>query len=243
MRQTENPGHLPEFTPADCRPSDHDRIFPALTCTYVRSRDSEALRRQTELEVSLDAETAELTEATLMARARDGDASAFGELVHRYMRRAYFASLGLVGSHDDALDLSQEAFTRALRASSRLDPERPFYPWLYGILRRLCLNHLRDGRSQRAKLAEAGAWLEDEAQARAASSNPSHAVERDELRRRVATAIESLPPIQREVLVLREFEGLHYREIAELLEIPEGTVMSRLYAARNGLAAALGDDL
>ena len=67
--------------------------------------------------------------------------------------------------------------------------------------------------------------------------------ERDELRRRLATAIESLPPIQREVLVLREFEGLRYREIADLLEIPEGTVMSRLYAARNGLAVALGDDL
>ena len=230
-------------TPAACRPPDPDRIFPALTCTSIRSRDSEALRRQTELEVSLDAETAELTEATLVARARDGDASAFGELVRQHMRRAYFASLGLVGSHDDALDLSQEAFTRALRASSRLDPERPFYPWLYGILRRLCLNHLRDGRSRRAKLAEAGAWLEDEAQERAASSNPSRAVERDELRRRVATAIESLPPIQREVLVLREFEGLRYGEIAELLEIPEGTVMSRLYAARNGLAAALGDDL
>jgi RNA polymerase sigma-70 factor (ECF subfamily) len=52
-----------------------------------------------------------------------------------------------------------------------------------------------------------------------------------------------LPPIQREVLVLREFEGLRYREIADLLEVPEGTVMSRLYAARHGLAAALGDDL
>ena len=198
---------------------------------------------QTELEVFLDAETAELTEATLMARARDGDASAFGELVRRNMRRAYFASLGLVGSHDDALDLSQEAFTRALRASSRLDPERPFYPWLYGILRRLCLNYLRDGSSRQAKLDEAGAWLEVEAQERAVDSNPARAAERDELRRRVATAIESLPPNQREVLVLREFEGLRYQEIAELLEIPEGTVMSRLYTARKGLAAALGDDL
>jgi len=228
---------------ATCRPSDPDRIFPALTCTSVCGRDSDVLPWQTELEVFLDAETAELTEATLMARARDGDASAFGELVRRNMRRAYFASLGLVGSHDDALDLSQEAFTRALRASSRLDPERPFYPWLYGILRRLCLNHLRDGSSRQAKLAEAGAWLEVEAQERAVDSNPARAAERDELRRRVATAIESLPPNQREVLVLREFEGLRYQEIAELLEIPEGTVMSRLYAARNGLAAALGDDL
>jgi RNA polymerase sigma-70 factor (ECF subfamily) len=209
----------------------------------LRKSDGGSTLSQTELEASLNAERAELTEATLMSRARDGDAHAFGELVRRHMRRAYFASLGLVGSHDDALDLSQEAFTRALNASSKLDPERPFYPWLYGILRRLCLNHLRDGRSRQAKLAEAGAWLQDEARERASGADPSRAAERDELRRRLATAIESLPPIQREVLVLREFEGLRYREIAELLEIPEGTVMSRLYAARNGLAAALGDDL
>ena len=210
---------------------------------FIRNRDDGPPPPQIEREASLGAERAELTEATLMMRARDGDSSAFGELVRRNMRRAYFACLGLVGSHDDALDLSQEAFTRALKASSRLDPERPFYPWLYGILRRLCLNHLRDGRSRRAKLAEAGAWLQDEARDRASGTNPSRAAERDELRRRLATAIESLPPIQREVLVLREFEGLRYREIAELLEIPEGTVMSRLYAARQGLAAALGDDL
>ena len=242
-RCREGPGRASCCGGATCRSSDHDRIFLAFRCSSVRNRDSGSLWRQTGLEVSLDAETAELTEATLMTRARDGDVSAFGELVRRNMRRAYFASLGLVGSHDDALDLSQEAFTRALRASSKLDPERPFYPWLYGILRRLCLNHLRDGSSRKAKLAEAGAWLEDEARDRASQSNPAHAAERAELRQRVATAIETLPPIQREVLVLREFEGLRYREIADLLEVPEGTVMSRLYAARHGLAAALGDDL
>ncbi len=210
---------------------------------FIRNRDGEDLPPHTEREGSLGAERAELTEATLMLRARDGDTNAFGELVRRHMRRAYFASLGLVGSHDDALDLSQEAFARALRASAKLDPDLPFYPWLYRILRRLCLNHLRDGRSRRAKLAQAGTWLQDEARERAAASDPSRAVQREELRRSLAAAIETLPPIQREVLVLREFEELRYREIAELLEIPEGTVMSRLYAARQGLAAALGEDL
>ncbi|MFO7588696.1 MAG: RNA polymerase sigma factor [Gemmatimonadota bacterium] len=177
-----------------------------------------------------------------MARARNGDAAAFGELVRRHMRRAYLVSLGLVGSHEDALDLSQEAFARALRASRTLDPERPFYPWLYGILRRLCLNHLRDRRSRRARLAEAGAWLADEARTRAAAADPGREAEREELRRRLAEAIGRLPPEQREVLVLREFEGLRYAEIAELLGIPDGTVMSRLYAARRRLAAALGEE-
>lgn len=182
-------------------------------------------------------------EPVLMAGARDGDVAAFGELVRRHMRRAYFAALGLTGSHEDALDLSQEAFTRALRASRTLDPGRPFYPWLYGILRRLCLNHLRDGRARSAKLEIAGSWLVDDARERAAAEGPERAAERDELRRRLATAIGDLSPIQRETLVLREFEGLRYAEIASLLDIPEGTVMSRLYAARAALAAALGDEL
>ena len=89
------------------------------------------------------------------------------------MRRAYFAALGLTGSHEDALDLSQEAFARALRASRRLDPERPFYPWLYGILRRLCLNQLRDGRARAEKMEVAGSWLVDDARDRAAAAGPS----------------------------------------------------------------------
>jgi RNA polymerase sigma-70 factor (ECF subfamily) len=184
-----------------------------------------------------------MPESALMALASRGDEAAFGELVRRNMRRAYFSALGLTGSHEDALDLSQEAFTRALRASRRLDPERPFYPWLYGILRRLCLNHLRDGRARSAKLETAGSWLVDEARERAAETGPENSTEREELRRRVAVAIEALTPIQREALLLREFEGLRYAEIAALLEVPEGTVMSRLYAARKALAAALGDEL
>jgi RNA polymerase sigma-70 factor (ECF subfamily) len=159
------------------------------------------------------------------------------------MRRTYFAALGLTGSHEDAMDLSQEAFLRALRASRRLDPERPFYPWLYGILRRLCLNHLRDGRARSAKMKEAGSWLVDDARDRAAVAGPERSAEREELRRRLATAIAELSPVQREAIVLREFEGLRYAEIAALLEIPEGTVMSRLYAARRTLAAALGEEI
>jgi len=191
----------------------------------------------------LSAGSTDMPESALMALASRGDEAAFGELVRRNMRRAYFSALGLTGSHEDALDLSQEAFTRALRASRRLDPERPFYPWLYGILRRLCLNHLRDGRARSVKLETAGSWLVAESRERAAETGPERTTEREELRRRVAAAIEALTPIQREVLLLREFEGLRYAEIAALLEVPEGTVMSRLYAARKALATALEDEL
>jgi RNA polymerase sigma-70 factor (ECF subfamily) len=179
-----------------------------------------------------------IDDALLVRLARDGDADAFGQLVERHMRRAYYAALSLVGRREDALDLSQEAFARAFRARHTLDPDRPFYAWLYQILRRLCFNHLRDRRTRARALEAAGSWLADEAAGRFAA-DPAAALERAEAQRRVAVAINLLPEREREVLALKEFEGLSYREIAALVGIPVGTVMSRLYSARQRLAAAL----
>ena len=176
-------------------------------------------------------------DAVLVARARGGDADAFGVLVQRYMRRAHAHALGLVGSREDALDLSQEAFARAFRARHTLDPERPFYAWLYAILRRLCFNFRRDARLRRRRLEEGASWLADAAAA--PGLDPAAALEQAEARRRVAAAVDRLPEREREVLVLKEFEDLKYREIAELVGIPVGTVMSRLYSARRRLTDAL----
>ena len=177
-------------------------------------------------------------DADLSRRVQSGDTEAFGLLVERHMRRAYGHALGIVGSREDALDLSQEAFARAYRARRTLDPDRPFYGWLYQILRRLCFNHLRDTRT-RARLLERGAanWLVEAG--RTATVDPSAEVLRAEARQRVADAIARLPAHEREVVVLKEFEGLKYREIAELLGVPPGTVMSRLYAARKRLGDML----
>jgi RNA polymerase sigma-70 factor (ECF subfamily) len=184
-------------------------------------------------------EQSEASERALVQRARAGDRRAFGELVTRYMRRAYYAALGLVGSHEDALDLSQEAFARAFRARANLDPDLPFYGYLYQIVRRLCFNFLRDSRTRRVRMEEATPWLMNQAGAKAAATDPARSTERSELCALVQAAIERLPEREREVLVLKEFEGLRYREIAELLGIPIGTVMSRLYTARRNLAAEL----
>jgi RNA polymerase sigma-70 factor (ECF subfamily) len=183
---------------------------------------------------------AEATDATLIRRAQSGDRAAFGELVSRYMRRAYFGALGIVGSHDDALDVSQEAFARAFRARRAIDPERPFFPWLYQILRRLCFNLGRDRRTRRRLLEQARPWLVSEASVGGAA-DPSRAAEQSELRDLVAVAIQALPAGQREIIVLREFDGLSYAEIAEVTGIPIGTVMSRLHTARRSLATKLGD--
>lgn len=184
------------------------------------------------------AETIE-TEETLVQRTRDGDSDAFGKLVERHMKRAYFAALGLVGSPDDALDLSQEAFARAYRARRRLDPSLPFYGWIYQILRRLCFNFTRDRRTRQLKLREAAPWLVEQAAARSRESDPARVFEAKRNRGIVLEAIEKLPGREREMLVLKEFEGLTYREIAALVGVPIGTVMSRLYTARRRLAAAL----
>jgi RNA polymerase sigma-70 factor, ECF subfamily len=180
-------------------------------------------------------------DSELITRAKAGDTAAFGALVTRYMRQAYFSAIGLVGSREDALDLSQEAFARAFHARKTIDPDRPFYAWYYTILRRLCFNLLRDRRTHRQRLEEGGHWLE--ALSAAAIEAPDAAVERAteraEAHRRIAKALATLPDVEREALVLKEFEGLKYRAIAERMGTPIGTVMSRLYAARARLAKAL----
>jgi RNA polymerase sigma-70 factor (ECF subfamily) len=155
------------------------------------------------------------------------------------MRRAYVHALGIVGSREDALDLSQEAFARAYRARRTLDPDRPFYAWLYQILRRLCFNFLRDAKTRARLDAEQIDWLVS--LSHSPEANPAQEALREEARRRIAAAIERLPAGEREVLVLKEFEDMKYREIAELLAIPLGTVMSRLYSARHRLAETLED--
>lgn len=178
------------------------------------------------------------TDAALVVRAQHGDAEAFGRLVERHMRRAYVHALGLVGSREDALDLSQEAFVRAYRARHTIDPARPFSAWLYRIVRHLCFNFLRDTRTRARVLeTEGAAWLIETA--RAAAPGPGLALEQAEVRQRIARAIDRLPPYEREVLVLKEFEELKYREIADLVGVPIGTVMSRLYSARRRLADVL----
>ena len=182
-----------------------------------------------------------VSEFDLVVRAREGNRAAFGTLITRHMQRAYYLALGLVGSHEDAEDLSQEAFARVYRSHESLDPTRPFFGLLYQVLRRLCFNHLRDVKARRLRLEEHAYWLAEEASSRAADSDPVRRSELKELRDRLGAAIEAVSEKEREVLVLKEFDGLRYKEIGELLEIPIGTVMSRLYTARKALASSLED--
>lgn len=168
---------------------------------------------------------------------RAGHRQAYGFLVNTYMQRAYYCALGFVGSHDAALDISQDAFVRAFRAMARFEPGKQFFTWYYKILRNLCLNFIRDKKNHARSFSEVSEYeiarITDERQ------NVDDVVERNELKVKVWAAINELRPAEREIIVLKDFQDYAYKEIAEMLEIPIGTVMSRLFNARKSLKAKL----
>ncbi len=175
---------------------------------------------------------------TLIQLVQDGNQQAFGVLVKRYMQRAYFVALGLVGCHDDALDLSQDAFVRCYRAIKRFDKNREFFTWFYQILRNLCFNFLRDRKPRVYRFTEIP---EEEIILIQADADlqPDIIFEKQEQSRELWSAIQALPEPEKEVIILREFQNMSYQEIASVLSCPVGTVMSRLYYARKCLAQVL----
>lgn len=176
-----------------------------------------------------------------LERCQRGDAQAFEPIVSKYMRRAYTSALNLVGNHEDALDLSQDAFIRAYQALARFDIRMPFFTWYYRILRNLCLNHIRNQcrRRIRSGARDAQEPDPDELPAAPESWNPSLVAERNELTDHLWQTIAFLKPDEREILLLREMDGCSYAEIAARLAIPQGTVMSRLFYARKTLKERL----
>ena len=167
----------------------------------------------------------------LVARAREGDRDAFRVLVERYEGRVYAIAFGLVGHREDARDVVQEALFKAYRMLGGFRGESSFYTWLYRIVVNVAID-LR--RKERPSPLEAPDRLADEG-----AESPADAAYRQELRTAIRTAVEALPAEQRAVIVLRELEGLSYAEIAEVEQVPIGTVMSRLFYARRKLQAAL----
>jgi RNA polymerase sigma-70 factor (ECF subfamily) len=174
---------------------------------------------------------------TLVMRAKRGEIQAFEQLVGRYKRKAYFVALSFVGNHEDALDISQDSFVKAFRSLKRFKVEFPFFPWFYTIVRNNCLNHLRRVRRRDERsldeLEESGFRALD------TCAQPDEAAERTELRENVMKAIGQLEPHHREIIMLRHFQGMSYREMAETLGCPQGTVMSRLHSARQRLREML----
>jgi RNA polymerase sigma-70 factor (ECF subfamily) len=167
-------------------------------------------------------------ETFLLARARQGDLPAFEEIVRRYQ-----LALRIVRSHAVADDVAQDAFLRAWRSLDRFELGRPFGPWVCRIAANLAVNHVRSPVTREDPLPEG------HGETKAAGGNPLDAVLDGEAQRLLYEALEGLPPEQRAVFVLRAVEEMSYREIADALGLSPGTVMSRLFRAREKLARTL----
>ncbi len=182
-----------------------------------------------------------LTTATLVVRAREGAAEARQELAREAGRAAYVFALQLTGRPDVARDVAQESLVRLFDRLDRFDPGRPLEPWLFTIVRNQVRDHARRERVRRHESLDA--WLEGGGQrAASAATDPVALAERAELARRIWKAVSGLSAAHREIVVLRDYHDLSYREIAAVLSIPEGTVMSRLHAARMRLREELREE-
>lgn len=157
----------------------------------------------------------------------DGDKDSFRFLVERYQNQAIGHATAVLGNREDALDAVQEAFIDAYRAIDRFDFSRRFYPWFYVLLRNRCFKMLAPADRRNTQSAE-----ETEILAPRTESSIEEILS-------LEAALLALPPEDRELITLKYLDGLSYQELAEFLQIPRGTVMSRLFYARKQLQAKL----
>lgn len=183
-----------------------------------------------------------MTDAELVARALEGSQEAYREIVLRYQRPVFSLIVRMVRDAELAEDLAQEAFIKAFRALSRFDPSRKFSSWLFKIAHNATIDHLR---RQRLDMDSLDDRLEPDGQALGdrledvGAPPPDQLAHRRDLAEAMEQAIATLRPEYREVVLLRFVEGLAYQEIAEILDLPLGTVKTNIHRARKELAALL----
>ncbi|MGB9692606.1 MAG: RNA polymerase sigma factor [Candidatus Sumerlaeaceae bacterium] len=173
-------------------------------------------------------------EREIIRRVQEGDREAFEELVNAYKRKAYYTAMSFVNNHEDALDLSQDAFVKAFKAIKTFDLNSPFFPWFYKIIKNHCLNYIKKSSRMRNDSIDE---LEEEQymQFREHRPNPREQFEQNQQREQLWEAINRLKPDFREIIIMKHFHNHSYKEIADALNIPIGTVMSRLFNARQEL--------
>ncbi|BBM86480.1 RNA polymerase sigma factor [Candidatus Uabimicrobium amorphum] len=159
---------------------------------------------------------------------QNGDCKSFEFLFNKYRQKAYRAALFITKNPQDALDASQNAFIRAYRNIKNFDNQQNFYPWFYKILQNCCYTQLRR-KSNSGEMQEVSDMR----------LNPAWLVQRNENQQNIVAAMNDLAISEREILQLKYFQELSYKEIAATLDIPMGTVMSRLYSARTRLRQLL----
>jgi len=171
-----------------------------------------------------------------------GKTESYRILVEKYKSQAYYAALLYTGNREDALDLSQEAFYRAFRAIKSFKLGRNFYTWFYQILKNLCINHYNRIKKRSISFSD----IDDTSNFERDTSpiiKPDEIFEDHEMRTVLWSALNRLKEEDKEIIMLKEFNGFSYKEIAEVINIPIGSVMSRLYYARQKLAKLLEEML
>lgn len=175
-------------------------------------------------------------EQELIRKCRAGDPRFYEPLVRAYEGPAMRVAVGMMGNPDDAHDAVQEAFVKVFNSLARFDLKRRFGPWFFQILRNQCRDMLRS-RQARGRLETVDERLE--LRPAGEETGPERLRQRAAARETLWRGLERIGHEHREILVLKELEGFRYNEIAEILEIPEGTVASRLFHARRALKEAL----
>ncbi len=177
-----------------------------------------------------------MTEQELIHSARKGDSMAFGELMQAHQDKIYTLCYRMTGNAEDAADLTQEVFLSAWRSLSRFQEQSSFGTWIYRMATNASIDFLRrEKRRQVLSMTMEEDSEERQAQVPDERYSPHRLLEQKEARQAVADALAALSPEHRQVLVLREMEGLSYQEIGQLLDLEEGTVKSRIARARLAL--------
>lgn len=186
----------------------------------------------------------------LVLAAQKGDPRAFEKLVERYQRKVYAVAFGMVRNRQDALDISQEAFIKVHRYLGNFQGSSSFYTWLYRIVVNLAIDHLRKGGKgppldydDRVRRDESNTAGDPSILPSILGSNPSKSLGRKELLEHMQKALDALPPYHRAVIVMRELEGMSYKEMAKAMQVSKGTIMSRLHHARHKLQKLLEEYL
>jgi RNA polymerase sigma-70 factor (ECF subfamily) len=170
-----------------------------------------------------------LSDQEIIDRVLSGDDGAYGHLVKRYQRAVYSVARRYLRSHPAADDIAQETFLRAYSSLKGYDRRFRFYTWLIRITINLCHDTAR----------REGRYLPLDGEREEAPGNPLETLVQEDACRRIRKEIAELPPDQREVILLRADRELSYQEIGQVLGIPAGTVMSRLFRGRQTLARRL----
>ncbi|ABC28634.1 RNA polymerase sigma factor AlgU [Hahella chejuensis KCTC 2396] len=181
------------------------------------------------------------TDQQLVERVQRGDKRAFDMLVVKYQSKVMAIIARYIRDHHEVMDVAQEAFIKAYKALANFRGESAFYTWLYRIAINAAKNHLmaqgrrppgEDVDADDAVLYEGGSALKD-------IDSPERQVHRDQVKQAIFQALDELPEDLRSALTLREFDGLSYEEIAEIMQCPVGTVRSRIFRARDAVDARI----